>query len=278
MRQCVISANCQSVPLAKQLLTFYPFACDYEVEIFTNFTRTIVPPSKLKSCDLLIYQKLDETWGELSERSLLANVNPQAKTICMPNVVNNALWPSMTHSGNLADSYWDSYIEELISRKLTIKEIMYIARRADYSKHYDIEKKFWESIEYERNKKYLGCDIICDFIIENYKKMQIFTTPNHPYGPLLNLIAKIVLEELGYSGIPDAIIPNLNCDDDFDLPIHPSVSKFLGLAYGDENQLYNVYGKQFTYYEYLYAYTFARTREVPVTYFLMECKKRKRID
>ncbi len=165
MRQCIISANCQSVPLAKQLLSFYPFACEYEVEIYTNFTRTIVPLELLKKCDLLIYQRLDETWGELSEKSLLANVNPEAKTVCMPNVMNNGLWPSMSHSGVLADSYWDSYIEDLIARKLTIKEIMYLARKADYSKHFDIEKKFWDSIDYERSKDYLGCDIICDYII-----------------------------------------------------------------------------------------------------------------
>ncbi len=79
MKQCIISANCQGIPLGKQLLSFYPFACEYEVDIYTNFTKTAVPYSILASCDILIYQRLGDSWGEISEKQLLANVNPKAK-------------------------------------------------------------------------------------------------------------------------------------------------------------------------------------------------------
>lgn len=273
MKNCIISANCQAVPLAKQLITFYPFACEYEIEIFTNFTKTIIPLEKLQNCDLLIYQKLGLAWGNLSEKFLLENVNPKAKVICMPNIVNTTLWPTSKHTGNLIDSYRDSFVEELITRKLAIKEILYLVEKKDYATLCDINEIMRESIAKEREKKYLCCDLICDYIMDNYKTTQLFTTINHPYGKLLNLVAKLVLEEIGFSQVPDSIILNLNCDDDFDLPIHPSVSKFLGLSYGGHEQLYNVYGKMLTYNEYLYAYVYARLNEIPLTYFLMNCKK-----
>ncbi len=195
----------------------------------------------------------------------------------MPNVVNTGLWPSMVHNGNLAESYRDLYVEELIAQKLYIREIMELVKNADYSLHYDIENIFYKSLEKEREKNYFACDIICDFILNNYKTKQLFTTPNHPYGILLNLIAKLILEEIGYKNVPENLIANINCDDNFDLPIHPSVSKFLGLSYGNEDQLYTIYGKQFNYYEYLYAYVYARLRNLPVTYFLFECHKKKRV-
>ena len=202
MLHCLVSANCQGVPLIRQLLAFKPFQKSYYPEYFVNFKKEAVPLEKLQTCNLLIYQKLAPSWGNLSEEYLLAHVNPKAKVVCMPNIYNNTLWPISKGTGDLSNPYDETYIDELMQRGLSLDEILYLVKKVDFSKHYDLQAMFEKSMAFERNKGYVRCAEFCDYIEENFSKIKLFTTFNHPYGSLLNKVAKVVLEEIGYRNIP----------------------------------------------------------------------------
>ncbi len=276
MRSCIISSNCQGVPLASQLASFPEFDKEFTIEIFLNYTHAIIPHSKLEQCDLLIYQQLDNSWGELSEKSLLQNVNPKAKTICMPNMMNFALWPTACNSGGGADDLWgDRYIDFLISKKLDVQEIVFLAKKANLAKLYQIDKVIEDTFQKEREKTYFACKEICDFVEENYKAKQLFSTPNHPYGDLLTFIAKIILKEIGYNSFPDCFLPQLDCDPEFHLPIHPNVLEYLDVSYIYiySQKKYPVFGRMLTYEEYLYDYVLAKQQGILVGTFLKEMGK-----
>ena len=264
MLTCLVSANCQGVPLLQQLLAFKPFKKSYCPEYYINFKKQTIPLEKLQTCNILIYQKLGASWGELSEEYLLAHVSPKAKVICMPNIFNKTLWPISKETGDLANPYTETYIDELIERHLSLEEILYLVKKADFAEHYDLADNYKKSMEIERKKGYAHCQEICDCIEESFSKIQLFTTFNHPYGSLLNLAAKAVLEEIGYRGISDCLIPGITCDDTYYMPIHPSVAKFFHLSFIDENTKYPVYGHMLTYYEYIAGYVLARQNNLPL--------------
>lgn len=271
MKKCLISSNCQGVPLASQLLSFPDFVVEYELEVFLNYTKAIIPDYKLAMCDLLIYQRLDNSWGNLSEDYLLNHVNSHAKIICMPNMVNFSLWPTACNSGGGSIDLWgDKFVDTLIARNLDVKEIVYLVMKADLAKLYNVDNVALESLQRERTKKYDFCSELCDFVEENYKKQQLFSTPNHPYGILLNYIAKRVLESIGYSNISMYFLPNLDCDTEFHLPIHPSIVKYFNLPFAKEEHLYPVFGRNINYREYLYDYVLAKQQKIPVGTFLKE--------
>ncbi len=276
MLSCLVSANCQGVPLIKQLLAFKPFQKSYHPEYFINFKKEIIPLEKLQTCNLLIYQKLGTSWNEISEEYLLAHVNPKAKVVCMPNIYNNTLWPISKGTGNLSNPYDETYIDELMQRGLSLNEILYLVKKADFSKHYDLQSMYEKSMEIERNKGYARCSEICDYIEENFSKRKLFTTFNHPYGSLLNLAAKVVLEEIGYRNVPDSLIPNISCDEDYYMPIHHSVAKFFHLSYIDENTKFPVYGNMLTYSEYIAGYVLSRQNNVPSAHYFTYLAERKK--
>ena len=134
MLSCLVSANCQGVPLIRQLLAFQPFAKSYSPEFFVNFKKESIPLEKLASCNLLIYQKLNAHWGELSEDYLLSHVNPKAKVVCMPNIYNPALWPISKGTGDLSDPYNETYVDELMRRSLSKEEILYLIKKSRFCK------------------------------------------------------------------------------------------------------------------------------------------------
>lgn len=265
MLKCVVSANCQALPLLKQMYVFLPFIQNYEVEYFVNFKKQIISPQILENCDLLIYQKLDKSWGQLSETYLLEHVNPKAITVCMPNIHNTALWPISKGTGSLSNPYNETYVDELMKRNLSVDEIIFLMKKVDFANHYDLQGLFDESMKRERAKGYVGCAELCDFIEENFSKQRLFTTINHPYGALLNKAAKIVLETIGFSGVPDTLIKNIGCEENYYMPIHPSVARFFGLDFIDETTKYPVFGNMLTYYEYIKGYVYARQNDLQLT-------------
>lgn len=276
MLTCLLSANCQGIPLISQLYQFEPFARSYSLQYYVNFKKQIIPLERLQTCNILIYQKLGSSWGELSEEYLLAHVNPKAKVISMPNIFNKTLWPISKETGDLSSPYTETYIDELMERNLSLDEILYLIKKVDFAEHYDLADNYKKSMAYERTKGYVQCQELCDYIEENFSKKLLFTTFNHPYGTLLNRVAKAVLEEIGYRGIPDRLIADITCNDDYYMPVHPSVAKFFDLSFIDENTKFPVYGNMLTYYEYIAGYVTARRNNFPLApYFTYLSDKKK---
>jgi len=274
MKTCIMSANCQGEVLNHILKRHPVFAQEWEIKYYVNFHKTPIPEGEIENCDLLLYQDLGEKWGDLSSSVLLARLPKNAKAICLPNISNYRLWPTAITPKEAYNLWFDTYIEDLISRKLSYSEIIYVAMRADFSKLLELSKRVNQSLVHEHAKNYFGRERILKFIENNWKKNQLFSTPNHPAGGLLLLVANLILGELNFISLRvGGGVNTLVCDREFFLPVHPFYIKHYGIEYLTEDTKYPVFGNSLTYKEYLMAYVNARQHEIPLLRYFQDLKQ-----
>ena len=274
MKTCVMSANCQGELVKNILNRLEPFSQEWEIKYYVNFHKTPIPEGEIENCDLLLYQRLGEEWGDLSSDVLLSRVPKEAKTLCLPNMTNYSLWPTATWAPEAYNLWLDSYVEDLIARKLSYSEIIYVVMRADFSKILDLPMRTKESLLREYGKDYYGRANIFKFIEQNWKEKQLFTTPNHPAKELMILVVNLVLEVLGIPSIKvSGDLSNITCDKEFFLPVHPFYIEHYEIQYLTESTRYPVFGNSLTYKEYLMAYVAARQQEIPLLRYFEELKK-----
>jgi hypothetical protein len=268
-----MSANCQGELLDILLRKHQGFTKEWEIKYYVNFQKTPIPAGEIENCDLLLYQRLGEYWGELSSEVLLKRLPKTAKAFCLPNMLYYHLWPTAVGGALPYDLWRDSYVEDLISRKLTLSEITHLTMRADFSKLFDLPKRMEESLQREYEKNYSWRDEIFEFIEQNWRNKQIFTTPNHPANELIFLVLNLILKELGFSPEEFVNTGDFVCDSEFFLPVHPFYIKHYGVKHLTEETLYPVFGKDLTYKEYLMAYVDARQHEIPLAQYFLDLKK-----
>ena len=273
MKTCILSANCQGDLLYKLLTTHPAFSKEWEVKYYINFLRTPIPEGDIENCDLLLYQQLGEMWDGLASDVLLSRVPKKARAISIPNLVSYHLWPTAFYAPDTYNLWFDSYIEDLIAKKLSFSEITYIALRADLSKLYDLPKLMEESLQREYEKDYIGRDEIADFIEQNWREKQLFTTPNHPANELLVFAVNVILKELDLSPLSVQSELGITCDEEFYIPVHPFYLKYYNVKHLNEDTVYPVFGNKLTYKEYLMAYVHARQNEVPLVRYFEDLKK-----
>lgn len=250
---CLLHGNCQGEVLAALLSASLEFTSAYEVEFVVNFTQQPVRPGSLARCGLYLHQHLGPLWGELSTKSLVARLPAGCKTICFPAMFFTGYWPFWSNRAGF--DFADSFLDDLIDRGLGRDECLHLATRADVTRLFDLSALLEESFARERDKESL-CDLpYVSYIEENFRDRQLFRTINHPGRELMLRMADAVLALLGMSGLPQAfreICPELY--GDFELPMHPGVARFHGLAFAGEDRRYNIHGTALTYAEYAARY------------------------
>ncbi len=253
---CIVHANCQGEPLARLLLKSPDFKSRYRVRTYTNYTREPIPEMELSSCGLLLYQHLDEKWGELASGVLLKKIPDQAAALCIPNMFFKGYWPLW--SGEPGFDYRDILLDRLLDQGLGKTEILHLYLRTELAAKYDLERLFTESLDHERNKESHTPVKYVDLILDRYKGEMLFNTVNHPGPMLMAHAASEVLEALG---LDSSVLKEETADDLFPeikLPIHPLVAGRLGLDFGGPGTRYEVYGKERTFEEYAEAYVDCR--------------------
>ncbi len=273
-KRCVLSANCQGDVLMRMFRQHPVFLKEWDARHYVNFHKTPIPAGKIENCDLLLYQKLDDSWGDLSTKVLLSRLPKHAKAICFPNITNFDLWPTAKWAPDGNNLWLDTYVESLIEKGLELSEIVDIAMRADFSEILDLEAKKQEDMQREYEKEYFGRSKILEFIKNRWTEERLFTTPNHPAHSLLFLVANIILQELGYQILrPEVNAPLVTCGSDYFLPVHPFFIKHYNIKYLTEETIYPVFGNDLTYKEYLMAYVDARKNNIPMLSYFEALKK-----
>ncbi len=274
MKRCVLSANCQGDIFMHMLKKHPVFLQEWEVDYYVNFHKTPIPDGKIENCDLLIYQKLGDSWGDLSTKVLLSRLPKHARAICLPNMSNFDLWPTAKWAPDAYNLWLDTYLESLIEKGLEFSEIVYLAMRADFSEILDLKAKRKDNMRYEYEKEYFGRSKILEFIENRWTEEWLFTTPNHPAHSLLFLVANIILQEFGYQMLrPEVNAPLMTCDREYFLPVHPFFIKHYKIKYLTEETKYPVFGNELTYKEYLMAYVDARKNNIPMLSYFEALKK-----
>jgi hypothetical protein len=239
--------------LAAFLASSPGFTAAFDVEYYVNFTRQAIPQEKLARCGLFLHQHLGPEWGELSSDALKAQLPPDAASLCYPNMLFKGYWPFWSNRPGF--DYADSLLDELLGRGLGKFEVLHVALKADLDAMYGLAGLLADTLARERDKERL-CDVkYVDLIEENFRQDRLFLSVNHPGRRLMLHAADSVLALLGMGPLPDAFrsaCPELY--QDFQLPMHPNVAAFHGLAFGGWQERYNVYGRALTYPEYIALY------------------------
>lgn len=250
---CLLHGNCQGEVLAALLSASLEFTARYEVEFVVNFTQEPVRPGSLARCGLYLHQHLGPLWGELSTQAFVARLPGGCKTICFPNMFFTGYWPFWSNRAGFDCA--DSFLDDLIEQELDRDECLRQATRADVSRLFDLKALLEASLAREREKEAL-CDVpYVSYMEENFRTRQLFRTINHPGREILLRTADAVLALLDMAPLPPAF--REICPDfygDFELPVHPGVAAFHGLAFAGAERRYTIYGTAMTYAEYAARY------------------------
>ncbi len=250
---CIIHANCQGEPLARLLLAHPDFSRAFTVRHYVNYARQIIPEAELASCGLFLYQRLEDKWGELASDALLSRLAPSARAFCIPNFLFKGYWPFW--SSDPGFDFSDFFLDDLIARGLSKKEILHIHLFTDPARYYDLDAIFAKSLRAERSKERAWDVKPLDVIEERFRRERLFNTINHPGKRLCLLVADEVLRLVNMPPLPEAVREGFpEPFPEFVLPIHPAVARRQGLAFAGEGRTYNVFGRPMDYAEYVNCY------------------------
>ena len=259
-RTAILHANCQGQPLAARLLASPEFARSFAPRVYLNYAREAIPEAELAACGLFLYQHLGPEWGELSSLALLDRLPAGCPRLCIPNMFFRGPWPLW--SGAPGFDYRDVFLDRLLEMGLPGQEILRLYLQLPLERKYDLDALLAETVARERERQAHTPVKYLDFVLEHWRRRPLFFTVNHPGPELLDLAAAGILRELGLAPPDPALSPDASALGqgyaDFELPVHPQVSAFYGLAYGGQDQTYTVYGRAKTFAGYAAAYVDCR--------------------
>ena len=252
-RLCILHGNCQGEVLAALLAASPEFQDAYRVEYYVNFTRQAIPQESLAHCALFLHQHLGEHWGDLASSALRARLPQGCVALSYPNMFFKGYWPFW--SGKAGFDFRDSMLDELIDRGLETADVLRLALSRNLPAMFGLQDSLEQTLAQEEAKQ-AHCDVpYAHLIRRDSLRRRLFNTVNHPRKELMLHAADGVLELLGLPPLPEDF-PSL-CPEvfaEFELPINPRVAERFGFEFGQDKQLYNVYGAQMTYAEYAALY------------------------
>lgn len=205
----------------------------------------------LKDLDILYCQHITDSYrlnsddeDNISAFSLnyMRKIVPSTcRIVVLPNMYFSGYFPEMTYlydeQGKHVISHDISYHDKnVIKRYVETKCLNAISYASDlhdvdfYDEEYIMKRleTNWEQME----KREMHCDIkMNSYIKDNYSKIRLFNTINHPTGHLLTIVCRKLMDHIG-----------LNCEvhfsdyglDDVVFPIYESVTKILNLEFNDD--------------------------------------------
>ena len=255
---CLLHANCQGEELAPLLRASSAFNSAYRLVLRTNYTHEHVSEQELAECGVFLYQYLDDTWAELSSRTLLRQLSPSALALQIPNLFFKGYWPFWTSQGTI--DFSDLLLNRLIDEGAPKSAILKLYLHSDINTFIDLKAALDETIAIERRKETHSCVKYVDYGLRLWKKRLIFLTVNHPGLCLLIHVAQGILDALGLPPLSDRELkpPGLQADfpsyTNFELPVHPQVAAFHGLEFGGPRHTYAVFNRRMTFEQYVSRY------------------------
>ena len=200
MKKLAVFGNCQAGQL-KRMLSKLLKPSEFEVIYISNNTRTGGMKSInnilsiIENCDILLYQPLNSSHGELSEENIKKITRDSCISISFPYIFNAGVY-SLCHAPMAnGHSYGMIYGEQEI-----IKELEKGRDRNSIIKDYqegkidfNLKERFNLSID-KMEIRESSIDIkLIPFIRENYKRNKLFITHNHPTNILfIEMIKQII--------------------------------------------------------------------------------------
>lgn len=142
-------------------------------------------------------------------------------------------------------------------------EILRVYLHGDVRKMADLDGVVRETLATEAAKEELCAVKTVGFVAENWKKVRLFQTVNHPDAPLLVYVAQKLLAHLDLPPLDKDVYAGFSFGyDGFDLPIHPKVAACHGLPFAGEDTEYPVFGRTMTFSRYVSRYIECRANNL----------------
>ena len=250
---CVLHANCQGEPLARLLLASPEFAARWRIHLYTNYTRDAIPEPLLRNATLFLYQHLSPEWGDIASDRLLALTGPRTRPVCIPNMFFQGYWPFWTNKSPM--DFGDTVLDKLYEAGADKAAILRVYLYGDVRKMADLDAVARETLATEAAKEEYCAVKTAGFVTENWKKIRLFQTVNHPDTPLLLHVTQNLLAHLGLPPLTNDVCEGFSFDyEGFVLPIHPKVAEYHGMPFAEESTEYPVFGRTMTFSRYVSRY------------------------
>ena len=243
----ILYGNCQMRPLSSCLRHNRSFNRDYLIIKIPPFFEYNSPKEKelfeegfWNLCDLLISQRVkneNKISPRLSTECVEKRLRKDAQIIWIPNIYFNGYFPQLCANGHnvyLNDGdeglfpIGDKYIDTLEEDGLSTQEILERISNPNFFNSEEIIGRCEHSLKELKKREELCSILMSDYVEENYKKWQLFYSPNHPINKVIYEESRRILEQLGYKNTTIEqfdLKPLVGMDN----PIYPSVVKILGL-------------------------------------------------
>ena len=224
----VFYGNCQLIIGSYTIFKKY---IDTEYHIIQSYNliynKLDIPVNILKEADIFIYQPINEKYGIYSidnniKKSIITYLKDDCNKICVPYLYFDSFFPLCKK--NFDDGY-DGGNLHIYNNILNNESILKLKKLYSYEEiihkynNYDIDFNFKNRFEENINRlleKEKLCNVkVSDFILNNYKKMQLFEMHHHPTSILIIYFTQQIFNYL-----------NINIEIDKNIIIQLSENKF----------------------------------------------------
>jgi len=263
-KNLIIFGNCQAGLIAEALRSNTGFSRHFAVKHhFMELAPNLQQQGKrdLEDCELLLVQDIKE-WEHYPLRQ---HVPSDLPTLRYPCIRFASLWPFDAFNGpddkfarnrdlpNFEFTYFDGLLarlrreipdhEERLSayRSLAVKGVI------DVKRLHVFEEKRLQVMDQAFSGE------IGAYILENFRKRQLFYTTGHPNGKILKMLMTQIARELGIRQ-PFWFPGQLDSLRRLQVPIHPRVASALNVSWATENRTYPIRGEWVTWEAYFRKY------------------------
>lgn len=263
-KRIVIFGNCQGNLLADALRYHSGFTRYFSVKHhYMELPENLHEQGRrdLDECDLMLVQDIKE-WEQYPLRG---HVRSDLPTLRYPCVRFASPWPFDAFNGpddrfarnrdhpNFEFTYFDGLLARLrkdmpdLEKRFRAYQSLKISRIIDFNRLHTYEQARLEEMD-RRFAAGIGA-----YVLENFRKKQVFYTTAHPNGRIMKMLVKQVTKELGLS-LNFWLPGSLNSLKRLQVPIHPKVGAALGIKWATANRQYLVRGEWVTWEDYFRKY------------------------
>ncbi len=274
---CLLVGTCITFGIEYFLRSSEAFNARYDLQVFRTYDDNKVldldwiGEETVAAADAVIFHPPGwADWGnEEGYVDLLAAIPDGALQITIPYPVFTPLWPFHCHDPRnksegerivptgkpVRYSYGDSYVLSRVRKGDPKPAIMDDYLAADVGEMIDLESMFKTTFAIQMRKEADTSVKVLQFVIDSFQSVCAFNTMNHVSNATLLHMSNQVLADLDLPPLPLSILERTSLLIRPEIPIHPSLIRYFGLRYVDEDSRYQVDKvRRLTYREYLSNY------------------------
>lgn len=267
MKNIIIYATCQGVPVRDLLLQSNEIKNNYNIEYHSNFSapgnsQFSIEPEKLNNCDIFLFHPT-KNFTEDYISSILPN---RTLKLVLPYITFSAYWPDFSRAPNrpLGVSsdhpygkipYRSEILDQLATCNLsgegTIKE--YVENQDAIG--LEALKCLNSDLDYLRKLDQMdGPFFVKEYIEENFRDRQLFKMFNHPKNEIYLLLVNQLLQYLDIPKLQASVASRISGHAEQNLPIHPATAKHLHLNFYKHDMKYIFLGKEYSLEDFIKEY------------------------